>query len=167
MIASTAAVSLESLMGQTIWFSPLLYTQTMLVGYYMFEFNAFKESAGKHLSRIGWNFAALLRPGRSKGPFLCRPKLDKRRRPGPFNRSRLLNCYFICFSVRSIIRFFGHFYRRMLVMKDTTSTYWVQACMYQKRNCIDQWKMLLTMYGYCLQLKPERQEPSENSQSIN
>ena len=52
-------------------------------------------------------------------------------------------------------------------MKDTTSRYWVQACMYQKRNCIDQWKMVLTMYGYCLQLKPERQEPSENSQSIN
>ena len=36
-------------------------------------------------------------------------------------------------------------------MKDTTSTYWVQACMFQKRDCINQWRMLLTMYGYCLQ----------------
>ena len=41
-------------------------------------------------------------------------------------------------------------------MKDTTSTYWVQACMFQKRNCIDEWQMLLTMYGYCLQLRPNR-----------
>ena len=39
----------------------------------------------------------------------------------------------------------------MDVMKDTTSTYWVQACMFQKRDCINQWRMLLTMYGYCLQ----------------
>ena len=52
-------------------------------------------------------------------------------------------------------------------MKDTTSTYWVQACMYQKRNCIDQWEMLLTMYGYCLQLKPARQELSAGDTGKN
>lgn len=59
------------------------------------------------------------------------------------------------------------------VMRDTSSRYWIQACMYQKRNCIDQWKMLLTMYGYCLQLNPDErlshmkmgQEPSENGES--
>jgi len=46
----------------------------------------------------------------------------------------------------------------MDVMKDTTSTYWVQACMFQKRDCINQWRMLLTMYGYCLQLIPPSSE---------
>ena len=35
--------------------------------------------------------------------------------------------------------------------------------MYQKRNCIDQWNMTLTMYGYCLQLKPERRDLSADS----
>jgi hypothetical protein len=32
--------------------------------------------------------------------------------------------------------------------------------MYQKRDCTNNWELLLTMYGYCLQLKPERPPPN-------
>ena len=51
----------------------------------------------------------------------------------------------------------------MAVMKDTTSTYWVQACMFQKRDCINKWRMLLTMYGYCLQLIPPSPDESDHN----
>jgi len=48
------------------------------------------------------------------------------------------------------------------VMKDTMSLFWVKACRYQKRNCHDSWRVVLTMYGYCLQLIPEEPTPSAN-----
>ena len=52
------------------------------------------------------------------------------------------------------------------VMKETTSTYWVQACMFQKRDCVKNWNMTLTMYGYCLQLIPSSAVYSESKQKF-
>ncbi|CAG5085890.1 Oidioi.mRNA.OKI2018_I69.PAR.g11039.t1.cds [Oikopleura dioica] len=56
------------------------------------------------------------------------------------------------------------------VMTDTIPSYYIQACMFQKRDCINDWRLALTMYGYCLQLNPattERESILMNSTDDN